>query len=48
MNIESLHTNEKPVDGKKLFIGTTGEVNSIRLKKDAVFKKHPFLLCYFA
>jgi quercetin dioxygenase-like cupin family protein len=40
MNVKSLHTNENPVDAKKLFSGTTGLINSIQLQKDAIFKKH--------
>lgn len=40
MNVKSLHTNDNPVDAKKLFNGTTGLINSIRLLKDADFKKH--------
>jgi hypothetical protein len=40
MNIEALHSNNNPVDAQKLFSGTTGQVNSIRLSENFIFKKH--------
>ena len=40
MNIKSFHTTEKPVNAKKVFSTTEGNVTALQIKATGVLKEH--------
>jgi quercetin dioxygenase-like cupin family protein len=50
MNLQALHSENKPLQTKIVFTGSEGKVISIQLEKEAILKEHitktpAFLLC---